>query len=147
MSTVVPCTATSSAFGANSGASTKIAARSIRLTAWATVLTRNDERDLALRWSGRLSLTQRILAVNIFALVILAGSFFYLDSYRARATEGRLEQIETEAKLIAAALEAAPPAARTPLLNPLGAESRTRLRIYAPFGGKIGRAHVLTPVT
>src|SRR3546814_15802733 len=126
MSTVVPCTATSSAFGANSGASTKIAARSIRLTAWATVLTRNDERDLALRWSGRLSLTQRILAVNIFALVILAGSFFYLDSYRARATEGRLEQIDTEEKLSATALEAAPPPARNPLPNRPAAQSSTR---------------------
>ena len=99
-------------------------------------MPRSDERDLALRWSGRLSLTQRILAVNIFALLILAGSFFYLDSYRNRATEGRLNQIQTEAKLIAAALEAAPPDARKPLLNRLGAEAGTRLRVYAASGGK-----------
>ena len=65
-------------------------------------MPRNDERDLALRWSGRLSLTQRILAVNIFALLILAGSFFYLDSYRNRATEDRLRQMRMEAQLIAA---------------------------------------------
>ena len=103
----------------------------------ATALPRNDERDLAVRWSGRLSLTQRILAVNIFALAILAGSFFYLDSYRERETEGRLRQIETEAKLIASAIEAAPEAARKPLLVRLGARSGTRLRVYGRPGGKL----------
>ncbi|RZM20954.1 MAG: sensor histidine kinase, partial [Sphingomonas sp.] len=41
-------------------------------------------RDLTLRWSGQISLTRRILAVNIFALLLLAGGFFYLDSYRSR---------------------------------------------------------------
>ena len=37
------------------------------------------DRDLSLRWSGRVSLTPRILAVNIIALALLAGGFFYLD--------------------------------------------------------------------
>ena len=32
-------------------------------------------------WSRRLSLRHRILAVNIFAVAILAGSIFYLDSF------------------------------------------------------------------
>ena len=35
-------------------------------------------------WSRRVSLTTRILAVNVIALVLLAGSLFYLDSYRNR---------------------------------------------------------------
>jgi two-component system sensor histidine kinase ChvG len=47
-------------------------------------LARNDEQDLRLRWSGRVPLTTRILLVNIVALAMLAGGFFYLDSYRAR---------------------------------------------------------------
>ena len=34
-----------------------------------------DGGDLSLRWSGRVSLTPRILAVNIFALALLAGGF------------------------------------------------------------------------
>ena len=92
-------------------------------------MPRSDEKDLALRWSGRLSLTQRILAVNIFALAILAGSFFYLDSYRERAIEGRLRQIETEARLIATALASTPADTRKPLLNRLGAQSGNRLRL------------------
>ena len=33
-----------------------------------TDLERSDERDLALRWSGRIPITARILATNIFAL-------------------------------------------------------------------------------
>ncbi len=50
---------------------------------------RSEAPDLALRWSGQISLTQRILALNIFALLLLAGGFFYLDSYRARLLDNR----------------------------------------------------------
>ena len=53
----------------------------------AIAFPRSDERELSLRWSGRVSLTPRILAVNIFALAMLAGGFFYLDSYRARIVD------------------------------------------------------------
>ena len=35
-----------------------------------------------LRWPRSLSLTWRILAVNILPLLILGGGIFYLDSYR-----------------------------------------------------------------
>ena len=58
----------------------------------------------ALRWSGRVSLTPRILAVNIFALALLAGGFFYLDSYRSRIVDGRVAQASREARLIAEAM-------------------------------------------
>jgi len=40
------------------------------------VATAGDEGDLTLRWSGQISLTQRILLVNILALMLLAGGFF-----------------------------------------------------------------------
>ena len=50
-------------------------------------MERNDEQDLALRWSGRWMLLHRTLAVNIFALAVLAGSLFYLDGFRRRLTE------------------------------------------------------------
>ncbi len=51
-----------------------------------------SEQDprLSLRWSARLSLTTRILAVNIIALALLAGSLFYLNNYRDSLTEERL---------------------------------------------------------
>ena len=101
-----------------------------------TALPRTDERDLTLRWSGRLSLTQRILAVNIFALALLAGSLFYLDTYRQRAITAGLVEAETEARLIAAAYARARAGERAALLGRLGAISRTRLRVFGPDGAK-----------
>jgi two-component system, OmpR family, sensor histidine kinase ChvG len=100
-------------------------------------LARSDERDLALRWSGRLSLTTRILAINIFALAILAGSLFYLDSFRTRLTVARLNQSQTEVRMIADALAVAPPDRRHALLRELGQDSGTRLQVYVSDGRKI----------
>ena len=60
------------------------------------------------RWSGRVSLTPRILAVNVFALALLAGGFFYLDSYRTRIVDDRLVQSARELKLLAIGLDTAP---------------------------------------
>lgn len=100
----------------------------------ATALPRNENGDLALRWSGRWSLTTRILAVNIFALAILAGSLFYLDSFRERLTASRLAQAETEVVMAAEALAAAAPGSRQALLTGLGQASETRFRIFSRAG-------------
>ncbi|MBY0581648.1 MAG: sensor histidine kinase [Sphingomonas sp.] len=91
---------------------------------------KSDDRDLTLRWSGRVSLTRRILAVNIFALALLAGGFFYLDSYRSRIVDSRLAQANREAHLIAEALAAADPDDRATLLVRLAHDTGTRLRLY-----------------
>jgi two-component system, OmpR family, sensor histidine kinase ChvG len=101
-----------------------------------TALRRSEDRELRLRWSRRLSLRQRILAVNIFAVVILAGSLFYLDSFRARLTENRVDQAQSEAVMIAHMLGAIPPGQRQPILVALGQDSRTRLRLYGRDGAK-----------
>jgi two-component system sensor histidine kinase ChvG len=71
-------------------------------------LARSDEQELTLRWSGRIPLTARILAVNILALAMLAGGFFYLDSYRARLLDQRVRQVAEQTQLIAAAVAATP---------------------------------------
>ena len=97
------------------------------------VATRED-RDLSLRWSGRVSLTPRILAVNIFALVMLAGGFFYLDSYRARIVDSRVEQASREARLIAQAVAMTPPADRTALIERVASEADIRIRLYDRAG-------------
>jgi len=99
-------------------------------------LARNDERDLALRWSGRLSLKARILAVNIFALAILAGSLFYLDSFRSRLTAARLTQARSEARIIADALAVASPDLRPQLLRKLGSDSGNRLQLFSADGAE-----------
>ena len=93
-----------------------------------------EERDLSLRWSGRVSLTPRILAVNIFALAMLAGGFFYLDSYRARIVDGRVEQAEREARLIAQAVAMTPPGDRTALILRIASEADLRIRLYDAAG-------------
>jgi two-component system sensor histidine kinase ChvG len=63
---------------------------------------------LSLRWSGRISVTRRILAVNIFALVVLAASFFYLDSYRTRLLARWEFESKTQVELITEALKRTP---------------------------------------
>ena len=74
------------------------------------------------RWSKGLTIRQRILAVNIFAIAILFGGIFYLDSFRTRLTQARVEQAQSEAVMIAHMMAAVPPAAREPILIRLGRE-------------------------
>jgi two-component system sensor histidine kinase ChvG len=105
----------------------------------ATDLARNEprERDLTLRWSGRVSLTRRILAVNIFALALLAGGFFYLDSYRTRILDSRMLQASREVRLIAEGVSAAPRDRRDTMTLRLARETRTRIRRYDSGGREI----------
>ena len=93
-----------------------------------------DGRDLTLRWSGQISLTRRILAVNIFALLLLAGGFFYLDSYRSRIVDSRVEQARREARLIGEAVAAVAPALRESLVVRLGRDTGSRIRLFDAAG-------------
>ena len=89
-----------------------------------------DARALSLRWSARVSLTPRILFVNVFALAMLAGGFFYLDSYRSRIVDGRVTQSIREARLIAEAIVAVPERQRADLALKLARDMGARVRIY-----------------
>lgn len=100
-------------------------------------MPRNDEREPTLRWSQRWSLTTRILAVNIFALALLAGGFFYLDSFRSKLVDAQLDEVETRTALIARAVEATPPDARLDLMAAMGRESALRVRLYDATGRRI----------
>ena len=93
---------------------------------------RSEGSDLALRWSGRVSLTRRILAINIIALLLLAGGFFYLDSYRSRILDSRVSQAMREARLAAEALAAVQADRRDALLIRLAHDTESRVRLYAP---------------
>ena len=95
-----------------------------------TVSPPPEPSDLALRWSGRISLTPRILAVNILALALLAGSLFYLDGYRSRLIEERIERARRETLLVASALAVAPRANRAALVTEYGRITDARLRVY-----------------
>jgi two-component system sensor histidine kinase ChvG len=94
----------------------------------------SDDRELSLRWSGGVSLTPRILFVNIFALALLAGGFFYLDSYRTRITDARLEQASREARLIAQALMATRLSDEETLVVRLARQTGTRIRTFGADG-------------
>ena len=103
--------------------------------------------ELALRWSRRLSLTTRILAVNIFALAFLGGSLFYLNNYRDRLTEERLVQAQQEIHLIAAAVSGQDAAATNNLIIRFSDILDARIRIYDNSGNKIIDSFRLAPPT
>ncbi len=52
----------------------------------------------------RITLTRRILFINVLALAILVGGVFYLDQFRQGLLAARLDALTTQAKMIAAAL-------------------------------------------
>jgi len=98
---------------------------------------RYSDDGLTLRWSSRISLTSRILAVNIFAIAILAGSFFYLDSYRSRLTEERLDRGQQVASIIGEALSRLPEEQGRIFLSDIAQSSEWRVRLYNADGQRI----------
>lgn len=97
------------------------------------------DRSLAERlfWRRRASLTARILAVNIIALALLAGSLFYLDSYRKQLLEERFKQARGEAEITADGLAETPVGGRRALLARVGTEQTLRLRLYNAKGALV----------
>jgi two-component system sensor histidine kinase ChvG len=100
----------------------------------ATASPKNERAPLAVRWSGRLALSPRILTVNLFALALLAGGFFYLDSYRTRIVDDRLEQSARELKLLAIGLETAPAERQNALIAAYARQTGDRVRRYDAAG-------------
>jgi two-component system sensor histidine kinase ChvG len=93
-----------------------------------------ERRVAPLSWSLGVSLTSRILAVNIIALALLAGSLFYLDSYRNRLLAERFGQARDEAEIVAAALAMANRSDQHVLIAGIGAQQHIRLRLYKADG-------------
>jgi two-component system, OmpR family, sensor histidine kinase ChvG len=80
------------------------------------------------RWRG--SLTGRILAVNIIALALMAGSLFYIDSYRKGLLAERFLLATAEAQIAAEALGGRPPREVQERLARIGTGQVLRLRLY-----------------
>ena len=99
-----------------------------------TVSERNDEADLVLAWSGRWTLTHRILAVNVLTLALVASAILFLDSYRNRLEKERLTKVAAEATMAATALPAVPAGQRQALIARLSNHNASRIRVYAPDG-------------
>src|SRR5436309_6240876 len=134
MSTTAPSTATSSASAASSARSTLPSTRSTRSMASDTVSTSSDEADLRLRWSGSFSLKQRILALNLLTVLLVALSTIYLDTFRNRLSEERVRQTRLEAAATASALGAAGTARTDAIIAAIARSSGSRLRLYGADG-------------
>ena len=98
-----------------------------------------EPAGLRLRWSGELSLTTRILAVNLAALALMAAGLLFLDSYRSRLISERLNKAVEQTEILGRTLEASGTdewdkhiklAART-----VGSDNR--IRVYDQKGAKI----------
>lgn len=96
-------------------------------------------------WKRRTSLTVRILAVNIIALGLMAGSLFYLDSYRKQLFEERFKLARAEAEIAASGLARSAPGARQDLLRQVGAAQKLRLRLYDSSGALVLDSFTLAP--
>jgi two-component system, OmpR family, sensor histidine kinase ChvG len=106
----------------------------IRYTALDTVLLIAETDRLRLGWSRGLSLTTRILAVNMFALALMAGGLFFLDSYRARLISERQEFAETQLASLRDTLPLIAEGQRNRLLMQYAERGPLRIRIYAADG-------------
>ena len=84
--------------------------------------------------SRRASLSTRILLLNIVPLALLAGSVFYLDSYRKQLTNERFKLAQVEAQITAEALAGATRERQEALLIQIGKEQELRIRLYAADG-------------
>ncbi|ABC62518.1 sensor histidine kinase [Erythrobacter litoralis] len=98
---------------------------------FATDIVRPLERMSVL---DRISLTARILLVNILPLAVLGGGIFYLDSYRAQLLDERYKLARIEAQITAEALAGATRERQEALLVQIGKEQRMRLRMFDAEG-------------
>jgi two-component system sensor histidine kinase ChvG len=91
------------------------------------------------------SLTARILAVNVIVLALMAFSLLFLDSYRNQMLAERFKRARVEAEIAAAALAQTSPSARPAVLAAIGVRQQMRLRLYAPDGHLVADSFALAP--
>lgn len=106
-----------------------------------------EREESPLVWSSRWSLTTRILAVNILAVALLAGGFYYLDTYRSRLVDTRIDVMKDQLAMLDAALEAARPDQRQRLVDEFAAATESRLRFYAADGQRLADSFESGPQT
>ncbi len=82
----------------------------------------------------RFSLASRILAVNVFAILALTGSIFYLDSFRERLIDQRRAEMRMQAVLIGGFMAEASPRRLPAIAARYGRIGGARLRVYASDG-------------
>src|SRR3954451_450139 len=134
-STIARSIATSSASAGNSAPAIPTSMLSRLSMVSDTVSTSNDdEADLALSWSGRWSLSHRILAVNVLTIALVALSTLYLDVFRNRLSKERVRQTKIEATATAQAILAAGPEDSEAILATIAKSTGSRMRLFGPDG-------------
>lgn len=98
---------------------------------------------LVLPW--RVSLTARILAVNVIALALLAGSLFYIDSYRRELLNERFRLAASQAEIIADAMAGLSIEERRTLIVRVGSKHALRLRLFDQHGQLVADSFLLAP--
>ncbi|TCD02274.1 HAMP domain-containing protein [Erythrobacteraceae bacterium CFH 75059] len=107
-------------------------------------MRRDPLRD-RIRWSPRLSLTGRILIVNVLPLALLGGGLIFVDIYRKQLLTERFKLALIEAQITAEALAGASPERQQALLIQIGKEQRLRLRLFARDGSLKYDSFALAP--
>ena len=108
--------------------------------------TNNEDADLRLKWSGRWTLSHRILALNLITVLLVALSTLYLDVFRNRLSKERVRQTRIEATATAQAILAAGPEDREAILATISKTTGTRLRLFASDGRLVADSwHVTGP--
>lgn len=98
-------------------------------------------------WTARWTLTWRILAVNIFAVLILALGVIYLDAFRNKLSEERIDRFEREAEISAITAALVPPEQRARAIAAIGQATRSRIRLYDAQGRLAADSWALTGPT
>jgi hypothetical protein len=83
----------------------------------------------------------------VIALALLAGSFFYLDSYRTQLLGERFKLARAEAEIAADALDRHDAATQAELLVRIGRQQHLRLRLFDARGALLADSFVLAPPT
>ncbi len=104
-------------------------------------------RHPARPWTGRWTLTWRILAVNSLTVIILALGVIYLDAFRNKLAKERIHRTEREAEISAIIARSLPPERRPQALAAIAQSTRSRIRLFAPDGHLIADSWSLTGPT
>ncbi len=91
---------------------------------------------LRLKWSRRLSLTARILFVNLFAVVLVTAGLFFLDSYRERLVQERISAAAQQAAVVSKNLGLIANKDVGAFISQTTAAHGSRIRIYSASGNK-----------
>jgi two-component system, OmpR family, sensor histidine kinase ChvG len=100
------------------------------------VLPKIDGEGLALGWSRGLSLTARILAVNLFVLALMGAGLFFLDSFRTRLISERQAFAQEQLEMLRDGMAGADSKQRQQFALRLASREGLRVRIYAADGKK-----------